>query len=179
MKTLRVHFFNWSYPGGENNIILYTLKRYYNVLLDSVNPDVVFYQIYNYCDELPYKNCIKIFVTGEPGPWTRKTISIYPPDNRSRKSFEDAVSEFVEVICEEFQRRGKVDVFRQVLVEICPHIGTYFSAEIFSGAKGQWWFPGGRIHKRGLNPLFLLFFIKIHFFLSFILFLFIWYYSCR
>ncbi len=70
MKDLKVHFANWYDPfipnSSKNNIFTYLLGKNFNVILDNINPDVVFYGLGNYVPNFP-SNCIKIYVTGEPG----------------------------------------------------------------------------------------------------------------
>ena len=77
MRDLRVFFSNWwtgrFLPGNNtNNLYTYLLSKNYNVIIDSINPDVVFYDLPDYeasfNNVLNYKNSIKIFCTNEPNP---------------------------------------------------------------------------------------------------------------
>jgi len=88
MRDLRVFFSNWwtgrFLPGNNtNNLYTYLLSKNYNVIIDSINPDVVFYDLPDYeasfNNVLNYKNSIKIFCTNEPNPYHPDDISIYKP----------------------------------------------------------------------------------------------------
>ncbi|MCK9445471.1 glycosyltransferase family 10 [bacterium] len=91
-KTLKVYFLDWYdsiIPGSSNdNLFIYLLSEYYDVVIDKNNPDVLFYALNNNA-HLSYKNCIKIFVTAEPGHWHPNELYKYNND-RSFKSVNDA-----------------------------------------------------------------------------------------
>lgn len=94
IRKIKVHFLDWFdsilYGSSKDNIFLDILRKNYDVELDEKNPDVLFYSL-KYNAHLLYKNCIKIFCTSEPGYWNPDKIAhIYPPQERSRISVEDA-----------------------------------------------------------------------------------------
>lgn len=93
MKKLKVFFLDWYDPilpgSSTDNILIWLLKRNYDVEIDSINPDVLFYGLC-FNKHLEYKNCLKIFVTGEPGWWSPELLNSYNPKDRSRKSVDDA-----------------------------------------------------------------------------------------
>ena len=88
MRDLRIFFPDWNLkiylPGSEiDNLYTYLLSRNYNVIIDSINPEVVFYDLPNspelFSKIMEYKNCIKIFCTNEPNPYHPNDIDVYKP----------------------------------------------------------------------------------------------------
>lgn len=64
MKDIRIEFVDfWPDLMKTNNYFYNLLSEYYNVIIDGVNPDLVFYSCFGY-DHLKY-NCKRIFFTGE------------------------------------------------------------------------------------------------------------------
>lgn len=64
MKDIRIEFVDfWPDLMKTNNYFYNLLSEYYNIIIDGVNPDLVFYSCFGY-DHLKY-NCKRIFFTGE------------------------------------------------------------------------------------------------------------------
>ncbi len=65
-KKIKVWFTDIPYSsfGREDNWIINTLKERYEVELTQDNPEFLFGGIFGY-DNLRYKNCVKVFFTGE------------------------------------------------------------------------------------------------------------------
>ncbi|SHM61190.1 glycosyltransferase family 10 domain-containing protein [Flavobacterium saccharophilum] len=64
MKDIRIEFVDfWPDLRKTNNYFYNLLSEYYNVIIDSEHPDLVFYSCFGY-DHLKY-NCKRIFFTGE------------------------------------------------------------------------------------------------------------------
>lgn len=93
MKKIKVHFLNWeaydvSIPGSSNdNIFLWLLKKNFDVVMDSQNPDVLFYSLGMDNPHIHYKNCLKIYVNSEPGHYNN--LEIYPRNERNFLSISD------------------------------------------------------------------------------------------
>jgi len=91
MKTLRVYFldwYDWILPGSSSdNIFLWILKKHYNVVIDPVNPEVLFYSLF-FNKHLEYKNCLKIYVNSEPLAYNN--LEIYDKNLRHVVSINDA-----------------------------------------------------------------------------------------
>lgn len=91
MKTIRVFFldwYDWILRGStEDNIFLWILKKHYNVVIDSQNPDILFYSLKDN-KHLKYKNCLKIYVNSEPLAYNN--LEMYNPDLRHVISIKDA-----------------------------------------------------------------------------------------
>ena len=65
METIKVYFCDfWGGFDANNNWLINFLKKHYNVKVDQVSPDFLFYSVFGY-SHIRYKNCIKIFYTGE------------------------------------------------------------------------------------------------------------------
>ena len=65
MKKIKLWFTDF-YKGFDpsNNYLYNLLNRHYNLILDSAEPDYLIYSCYSR-EFLKYKNCIKIYYTGE------------------------------------------------------------------------------------------------------------------
>lgn len=64
MKDIKIDFLDfWPDLVKTNNFFYNLLSEYYNVIIDSVNPELVFYSCFGY-SHLKY-NCRRIFFTGE------------------------------------------------------------------------------------------------------------------
>jgi len=90
-KKLKVFFldwYEWILPNSShNNIFLWFLQKHFDVEIDNVNPDVLFYSL-AYSDHLRYKNCIKIYVIGEPGYYS-DVRKYHISDRRMVNAIED------------------------------------------------------------------------------------------
>jgi len=64
MKTIKILFVDfWKDFNSLDNFFINRLSIFYNVVIDS-SPDYLFYSTFGY-EHLKYKNCIKIYFTGE------------------------------------------------------------------------------------------------------------------
>lgn len=80
MKTLRVNFVDfWPNLIKTDNLYYNTLASKYNVIIDEVNPDILFFSVdYERKGERHrYKNCLRVFHTGESGgpDWNESDIA--------------------------------------------------------------------------------------------------------
>lgn len=65
MKTVRIYFCDfWNGFNPADNFFIAQLKPHYNVILDSSNPDFLFYS-WNGSKHYSYENAVKIYFTGE------------------------------------------------------------------------------------------------------------------
>lgn len=65
MKTIKIFFTDfWSEFDKENNFITNTLRDSYNIIVDAVNPDYLFYSYFGF-NHFNYPSAIKIYFTGE------------------------------------------------------------------------------------------------------------------
>jgi hypothetical protein len=91
MKTLRVFVTDWylmDMPYSDiDNIFLWILKKKFNVIIDSENPDVLFYSKSDIDNYLNYKNCLKIYVNSEPGYYN--DISKYDINHMAYKAIKN------------------------------------------------------------------------------------------
>lgn len=68
MKTLKINFVDfWPNLIKNDNYFYNLLCREYNVIIDEVNPDILFFSVDygNARERFKFKNCLRVFYTGE------------------------------------------------------------------------------------------------------------------
>ena len=65
MDILKVAFADFWPEWNNENFILPILKKYFEVVIDSNNPDVVFHSIFNRMQDTPRYKCKKVLYLGE------------------------------------------------------------------------------------------------------------------
>ena len=66
MENIKIYLCDWwAGFNVNNNFIVSVLKKHYNVKIDPISPDFLIYSVFGY-SHIRYKNCVKIFYTGEP-----------------------------------------------------------------------------------------------------------------
>jgi len=65
MSTLKIWFTDFWPEWNNENFILPILSKYYDVILDQYNPDVLFHSIFNRMKDTPNYKCKKILYIGE------------------------------------------------------------------------------------------------------------------
>ena len=65
MKTIKVWFTDFWPEWNDEDFITPILKKYFNIELDSKNPDVLFHSIFNGMRDTPKYKCKKILYLGE------------------------------------------------------------------------------------------------------------------
>lgn len=64
MKDIRINFVDfWPDINKKDNYFYNILKEYYNVIIDTKSPEILFFSLFGH-EHLNY-NCKKIFFTGE------------------------------------------------------------------------------------------------------------------
>jgi hypothetical protein len=64
MRQIKIFFEDfWPKFDPSDNFIINILRREYEIVIDP-NPDYLFFSVYSY-NHLHYKNCVKIFYSGE------------------------------------------------------------------------------------------------------------------
>jgi hypothetical protein len=65
MKTIRIWFDRGYFGDLNDNVVTWILRKKYNVILDSINPDILICDNNN-ADKYDSNKCIKIYYSGEP-----------------------------------------------------------------------------------------------------------------